>query len=148
MSAFGIREAKACDIAEIAALEAACFSFPWSASDFETMIAAPERTLLVAEEAGGGFLGYIGAYTVAGETDISTVAVLPAARGRGVGYALVSALTAKMPGDVFLEVRKSNAAARALYEKCGFTPCGERKNYYAAPREDAVLYRFSPAGGK
>ena len=139
MSAFGIREAKACDIAEIAALEAACFSFPWSAADFETMIAAPERTLLVAEEAGGGFLGYIGAYTVAGETDISTVAVLPAARGRGVGYALVSALTAKMPGDIFLEVRKSNLAAIRLYEKYGFKECGQRKGYYEDTGEDALI---------
>ena len=111
------------------------------------MIAAPDRTLLIAEAADGGFLGYIGAYTVAGETDIATVAVLPAARGRGVGYALVSALTARLPGEIFLEVRRSNAAARALYEKCGFSRCGERKNYYAAPREDALLYRFSRESG-
>lgn len=143
MKAFEIREANALDIAEIAALEVDCFSFPWSAADFEKMITAPERTLLVAEDAGGDFLGYIGAYTVAGETDISTVAVLPSARGRGVGHALVSALSARLGGDIFLEVRRSNAAARALYEKCGFVPIGERKNYYTAPREDAVLYRLS-----
>ena len=38
-----------------------------------------------------------------------------------------------------LEVRASNAPAIALYEKYGFVPVGRRKNYYDAPREDAVL---------
>ena len=41
---------------------------------------------------------------------------------------------------IFLEVRESNAAARGLYEKCGFTITGRRKSYYNHPAEDAVLY--------
>jgi ribosomal-protein-alanine N-acetyltransferase len=38
-----------------------------------------------------------------------------------------------------LEVRESNRAARALYEALGFTVEGVRRNYYDAPREDAVI---------
>jgi ribosomal-protein-alanine N-acetyltransferase len=38
-----------------------------------------------------------------------------------------------------LEVRESNAAARALYEGLGFTVEGVRRNYYQAPREDALV---------
>ena len=38
-----------------------------------------------------------------------------------------------------LEVRKSNAPARALYERFGFETLGERKSYYINPREDAVI---------
>ena len=38
-----------------------------------------------------------------------------------------------------LEVRASNQAAIALYEKHGFTQAGLRKNYYEKPREDAVI---------
>ena len=38
-----------------------------------------------------------------------------------------------------LEVRRSNEAARGLYEKAGFTVTGERKNYYREPPEDALL---------
>ena len=41
-----------------------------------------------------------------------------------------------------LEVRKSNVAAIALYEKAGFTRVGERKNFYTRPREDALLYNY------
>ena len=43
---------------------------------------------------------------------------------------------------IFLEVRKSNAPAIGLYEKCGFEKIGERKNFYDTPKEDAVLYKF------
>ena len=38
-----------------------------------------------------------------------------------------------------LEVRKSNAAAIALYEKLGFVSEGIRKNFYEKPAEDAVI---------
>jgi ribosomal protein S18 acetylase RimI-like enzyme len=44
--------------------------------------------------------------------------------------------------SVFLEVRESNAGARALYEKTGFQPTGRRNSYYTDPPEDAVLYRL------
>jgi ribosomal-protein-alanine N-acetyltransferase len=42
---------------------------------------------------------------------------------------------------VFLEVRESNAAARALYANAGFEQTSRRKSYYANPLEDAILYR-------
>jgi ribosomal-protein-alanine N-acetyltransferase len=41
---------------------------------------------------------------------------------------------------IFLEVRESNAAARALYKKCGFAVTDRRAAYYAGPTEDALLY--------
>ena len=40
---------------------------------------------------------------------------------------------------ITLEVRKSNASAIKLYEKCGFCAVGERKNFYEKPCEDAIL---------
>jgi ribosomal-protein-alanine N-acetyltransferase len=45
--------------------------------------------------------------------------------------------------NVFLEVRKSNQAARLLYEKAGFVEAGRRKDYYRQPDEDALVLRFS-----
>jgi len=45
--------------------------------------------------------------------------------------------------DVYLEVRESNHAARALYEKWAFQEAGRRKSYYRDPDEDALLLRFS-----
>jgi len=41
---------------------------------------------------------------------------------------------------VFLEVRESNHAARALYEKWAFVQSGRRKGYYCVPEEDAITY--------
>jgi ribosomal-protein-alanine N-acetyltransferase len=42
---------------------------------------------------------------------------------------------------VFLEVRESNQAARAFYEKWGFEESGRRRSYYSNPEEDAIVYR-------
>ena len=144
MTAVTVRAACAADIPAVAALEALCFSRPWRAEDFADMLTDPARTLLVAET-DGAFSGYIAACTVLDETDIMTVAVPPALRGRGAGRALVRALLDKVGGAVYLEVRKSNAPARALYAALGFSECGIRKNYYESPREDAVLCRRDAA---
>ena len=74
---------------------------------------------------------------------ISNVAVHPDARRQGIGDALIDALAAKAAelelAFLTLEVRESNAPAIALYAKHGFHPVGKRKNYYDAPKEDAVL---------
>lgn len=136
-----IRAATAADLAAVAALEAHCFSRPWHVSDFQNLLTEPSRTLLVAET-DGVLCGYVGAYTVCDETDVTTVAVLPTLCGRGIGRALIGALIDRVGGRVYLEVRESNVAARALYAACGFAECGTRKNYYEDPREDAVLCCF------
>ena len=74
---------------------------------------------------------------------ITNVAVSPDCRRQGVGRALIAALTAAARTQrlafVTLEVRASNAPAIALYEGAGFVRVGVRKNFYAAPTEDAVL---------
>lgn len=140
-SSLTVHTATETDLAAVTALEAHCFSRPWRADDFQRMLTEPTRTLLVAE-ADGVFCGYVGAYTVCDETDVTTVAVLPTLRGKGVGRALIGALTDKVGGRIYLEVRESNVAARALYAACGFAEYGIRKNYYENPREDAVLCRF------
>lgn len=144
MTAVTVRAARADDIPAVAALEALCFSRPWRADDFADMLTDPARTLLVAE-ADGAFCGYIAACTVLDESDITTVAVPPALRGRGAGRALVQALIDKVGGRIFLEVRQSNAPARALYASLGFAECGTRKNYYESPREDAMLCCYDAA---
>ena len=66
----------------------------------------------------------------------------PQARRQGVADALLSTLTGfgrDRLAALMLEVRASNAPAIALYEKHGFAAVGRRKNYYSAPREDAIL---------
>ena len=74
------------------------------------------------------------------------IAVAGPARRRGLGTRLLGEFLdlarARGADAVFLEVRESNRAARALYEKWAFLECGRRRRYYQDPDEDAILYRI------
>jgi len=73
------------------------------------------------------------------------VAVAPAKRrsglGRGLVAEIISVMAARGVRQVYLEVRESNAAARALYAAQGFREVGRRKQYYRRPVEDAIVLR-------
>lgn len=139
-----IRGAGVEDAAAIARLEAECFSDPWSEAAISESLTDPLYTFTVAEE--DGILGYIGAFTVAGEVQITNVAVTAAARRRGVGGALLDSLIAlaRTRGDelLTLEVRASNKNAQALYRSRGFAEVGRRKRFYSHPTEDGILMTF------
>jgi [ribosomal protein S18]-alanine N-acetyltransferase len=104
------------------------------------------RHALVIEEDGdvGGFI--VGS-KIGDEWEIENVAVKPDARRRGLGSHMVGEFInlAKIIGAkaIFLEVRESNRAAIALYEKWAFTEEGRRKSYYKDPEEDALILKFS-----
>ncbi len=137
-----IRKAERGDLAFIAALERETFSLPQSEAAFTEMLGKADHLLLLAERDDAP-IGYICAYTVCRESDILTVAVTPTARRSGAGRALIKALLDALAGSsdaIFLEVRQSNAPARALYTAMGFCEVGIRRGYYRQPREDAVLY--------
>ncbi|MBE6758274.1 MAG: ribosomal-protein-alanine N-acetyltransferase [Ruminococcaceae bacterium] len=127
-------------IPAVAALEVACFSLPWSAEALREELANPFARFLVALD-GDTVVGYIGLHAVAGEGAVTNVAVSPTHRRRGIARAL---LRAQARADdllrITLEVRQSNAAARALYEQEGFRCDGIRPRFYEHPAEDAVLY--------
>jgi ribosomal-protein-alanine acetyltransferase len=100
----------------------------------------------VAEAQGtGAIAGYVVALDAADEGEILNLAVAPAGRRTGLGRALVQhmleALTARGVRQVYLEVRESNAPARALYAAHGFTEIGRRQQYYRRPVEDAIVLR-------
>ncbi len=82
--------------------------------------------------------------TIPPESEVFHVATIPAMRQKGCGKKLLEAFfaTEKTVDTCFLEVRRSNSPAQALYCSCGFALVGERKNYYHAPKEDALLYRW------
>ena len=73
------------------------------------------------------------------------LAVAPVARRRGIGGLLldevVAGATRAGVRSLYLEVRESNSAARALYESRRFLPVGRRRGYYQRPPEDALLLR-------
>lgn len=123
-------------------LEKKCFSVPWSEESIRAMFSEKGYWNLTARD-DGSLVGYIGMKAVLDEADITNVAVDPDRRRQGIGKMLLRGLLAKA-GDmgirrIFLEVRVSNTAARALYEQAGFRTVDVRKNYYEKPKEDAYI---------
>ena len=140
-----LREMTESDITEIAELEKECFSEPWSEDSLKDELTNETARFYVLRD-NEKLLGYIGANNICGEVYITNVAVNSACRSKGYGKKIVNHLTRQSELEkalfVTLEVRKSNANAIALYEKCGFKKIGERKNFYSKPTEDALIYTY------
>lgn len=136
-------------VPQVAALEKLCFSTPWSEQSVAGELTNPLSLWLVALEE-DRVLGYIGSQSVLGESDMMNVAVHPEHRRQGIAAALVETLADRLEevgsSSLTLEVRASNASARALYGKLGFSQIGLRKNYYRNPREDGLILRLSLNG--
>ena len=139
---FRIVDVSAEYIPQIEEIERECFSRPWTAEQLSGQMRNAQHEFIAAVD-DGRVLGYVGLMYVLDEGYISNVAVHPEARRQGIGDALIDALAVKAKelelAFLTLEVRESNAPAIALYAKHGFHPVGKRKNYYDAPKEDAVL---------
>ena len=129
-------------IEQIARLEQACFSSPWTENMLADALFDTQASFIVAEDEEGNVLGYAGLHVIVDEGYIDNVAVEPDARRHGVASALLDVFCRFGQAHLSfltLEVRASNAPAIALYRKHGFQEAGRRKNYYQQPREDAII---------
>lgn len=138
-----IRRMSEADIAQVAELESEIFTIPWSYSSLKDAAANPDNVYLVYIE-DGQVAGHCGMWCVSGEGNITNVAVKEGFRRRGIARALLEELLRtgidEHSVDVFfLEVRQSNAAAKALYSSLGFKTLGIRKNFYEKPLENADI---------
>ena len=137
-----VRDLVPADLEQAAQIEAACFHESWSRALLEESLKSPWNLLLAAEE-GGRLVGYGAACVIGGEGEIQRLAILKDYRQNGRGRELLEGLVkaAKEKGAraMTLEVRESNLAARRLYISAGFREEARRKDYYRAPREDAVI---------
>lgn len=124
----------------VAAIEKACFSQPWSEQAFFDELENPDAVTLTAL-CEGTIAGFVNARKILGEVYINNVAVHADFRRMGIAEKLLVALEKVcVPFEfITLEVRASNLAARALYEKSGYKIVGERKKFYSFPAENAVL---------
>ncbi len=148
-----VRPATAADIPVMMALErGAATAAHWMPAEYErifTLGQTPRVALLIHE--GGEVLGFLVARALGSDWEIENVAIAAEARRRGLGLRLISEFLnvahSRSASAVFLEVRESNIAARALYQKAAFRQVGRRQAYYNHPVEDAVVYRrdFAPA---
>jgi ribosomal-protein-alanine N-acetyltransferase len=137
-----IRRMIEADVAAVESLLAACpQAAQWSPAVLLRDSTAINCSLVADSQ--GSVSGFIALWIVAGEGEILNLAVAPECRQRGVGRALLKAglNCAQEAGArrIFLEVRRSNVGARALYTSSGFTQDGCRSNYYSDPIEDALV---------
>lgn len=128
---------------KVLAIESRVYPRPWSASLFLSEIAQRStRTYLVARHH-GEVVGYAGMMYLAGEGHVTNIAVDPDFHGRKVGTRLlltiITEAIARECDVISLEVRISNRAAQAMYEKFGFSVVGRRKGYYIETNEDALI---------
>ena len=133
-----LRPMEPSDLPAAMEIDSLCLPRPWSEAVWREELESPFGLYLLLEE-GGEIFGQIGVRHVLGELHITTLAIRPERRRQGYARTLVGAALAAFPEArrVHLEVRPSNAAARALYEALGFATTGLRRRYYGD--EDALL---------
>ena len=131
-----IRRLEAADLPQVAALQAASpEAAQWNPPDyfaFETWVACDGESV-------AGFIAL--RETAPGESEVLNLAVHPASRRRGIARALLARALAGRSGDVYLEVRESNAAAIAFYASSGFVTAGRRPKYYQNPPETGIVMK-------
>ena len=151
-----IRPALDADVPGLAAIERRAFPDPWSEASFREAVTGPGAVVLIAEAGGkgaarGSIAGYVIGRALAGAGEILNLAVDEPFRRRGIARDLLDLALDRLQhlgaGEVFLEVRESNVAARLLYASRGFHPVGMRRAYYRSPKEDAVVLRRVPGRG-
>jgi ribosomal-protein-alanine N-acetyltransferase len=131
-------------IEDVLAIEEAAFTNPWTREMYLAELENPGVSFCVlARGPDGRAIGFCSFWKVADELHINNLAVLPANRRAGVATALLNHVMRDgvRLGAVraTLEVRKSNVAARLLYERMGFALGGIRRAYYTKPDEDAIV---------
>jgi ribosomal-protein-alanine N-acetyltransferase len=138
-------------VEEVARLEKECFAIPWSLRGLTEELTNPLAIFLVAK-LDGEVAGYAGMHHVLDEGYIANIAVGERHRGRGVASALLDAFLEYARENkmalLTLEVRPSNKAALALYDKYGFREECRRRDYYRNPTEDAFLLTLRKFGGQ
>lgn len=118
------------------------FAHPWSRQLIADDMLNP-NSFYAVETDGDRAIGYGGITIIAGEANVTNIAIHPNYRRQGVGTRIMERLIRYCTDNnlllITLEVRKSNISAVSLYEKSGFAVEGERKGYYADNGEDALI---------
>lgn len=139
-----VRRMRPRDIDAVIEIESSAYRYPWSKRIFRDCLRVGYRAWVI-DRSGNAVAGYALASIAVGEAHLLNLCVARAARGQGAADRLLETVVAQASlenaGEVFLEVRPSNRAARRLYARHGFEARGQRPNYYpdGEQREDALL---------
>jgi ribosomal-protein-alanine N-acetyltransferase len=142
-----IRGATPADLSAILQLErTADAAAHWSEAEYQNIFEAVEPRHLVLVAGDIGVQAFLVARVLHPEWELENIVVAEPIRRRSVATRLIRELQEQARTQkaqaIFLEVRQCNAAARSLYESCGFGQVGRRPAYYEDPKEDAVIYKF------
>jgi ribosomal-protein-alanine N-acetyltransferase len=137
------------DVKQVVEIDRECFPPDWPSPQYKTDLESNEMAhYLVACDEKGQIDGVIGMWMMANEAHVMTMGVRRARRRQGIGELLLIAAidlaTSMNASSMTLEVRLSNEAAIALYEKYGFIKLGNRLGYYKKEQEDALIMSISP----
>jgi len=143
-----VRAADLSDADALARIHANCFDAAWDAQSFRRFLGKPGMLALVAKDAAENDLqAFILVQLAADESEIISLGTYASARRTGLAYALLIRAIAdaahRGAKAMYLEVAEDNAAALALYRRCGFTLQARRKSYYERPDSaiDALVLR-------
>ncbi len=149
MPAIDLRELVVGDLDRVAAIERDTFADPWSRKSFAGMLGQAHIIAIAAVDDRDALVGYAMGSVAADEGEVLNIAVAKGARGAGIGRRLLDGLLARLrkagAESFYLEVRRSNEPAIALYRSAGFRPLGVRPAYYTSPREDALTMALESA---
>jgi ribosomal-protein-alanine N-acetyltransferase len=137
-----IRQLAYADLPQVIAIERRAFTTPWSLAMFVLELSKPSGICLAAvDDETSKLVGYLVCSRYDTVWHLMNVAVEPALRRRGIGWALLEEMIRRAgPEQQFtLEVRTSNTPAIALYERLHFRSAGKRPRYYRDNGEDAVI---------
>lgn len=131
-------------LADVLALQTSSFTNPWTADALRWELEhSPVSRLYVLKDEEDRVWAFCACWQLVDELHINSVAVEPGRRREGLGARLMRGVLAiareEGATQATLEVRRSNDAARILYERLGFTVEAIRPDYYTNPREDALI---------
>jgi ribosomal-protein-alanine N-acetyltransferase len=136
------------DLDAVLEVEASSFANPWTREMYLREMDNPRVSYIHILRIHGGtgegtVVGFCSFWLVFDELHINNLAIRPEYRGHGMGTALLEHAMALAAGlgarRATLEVRRSNDAARRIYERLGFELAGVRRDYYTNPTEDALI---------
>jgi ribosomal-protein-alanine N-acetyltransferase len=146
-----IRPMAIADLPAVQLIERASFTTPWPPQAYRQELESNRLAAYLIGEIGDEIVAYGGVWLMVDEAHVTTFAVHPRYRRRGIGERLLLSLIdlsiARRAREATLEVRLSNLGARRLYEKYGFRPVGIRPRYYSDNQEDALIMTTEPLAG-
>lgn len=134
----------------VLAIEAASFHHPTTREWYESELQRPDVCFVYLIRAPGhAVAGFCAFWKVVDQIHINNLAIRPELRRQGLGARLLAHVLEEAAAlgapHATLEVRRSNDAARRLYERAGFRLSGVRTGYYTNPIEDALILSRGPS---